>query len=473
IEETVAPECVIYSGGGSMLALIPPTLKDTIMAQIKEGFKNLGIGGELRISYVEDDAPNLKDFGKCIEDLFNSAKNTITIIPSMWDIDPSDLCPSCYIFPKGNNMDECSICSNIEKVRDVLYKPQPANQSIIGTITTRDILNTTTREIMNKILQDADRNSLASFRESIDKMWEFPSPPSGETRPEVAFIKGDGDNFGSIKQDLAHSPTLYRQVSRLFKKLIEDGLTHALQPAYNSQRRPIFRIVFAGGDDFLIIVERWMTIGVLKKLWEFIRNETTSLDEIKKKYCIKRYIGFSTATVVAHSNIPFSIVLETLDKMLEDAKSYSRQYQHQHQQYQHQHQHQQPSATGGGITINIQRFTGLPYIKETYPLSGEELFNNVINKVIGALIDNGKLTIDSRMLYRVRENAISDNADSNLERLLLEIAYRWGRVRKNRPAEASGWKVLYDYTRGIQFYDLVLMLLELVNNDIKYLGGDL
>jgi len=308
---------------------------------------------------------------------------------------------------------------------------------------------------------------------------EAPSPGEEDAGKgeifDVAFIKGDGDNFGLIKSAMSNL-TFYREVSRIFEDVIQRSLALALSEVIihqlllytdkyaassaKSKEKPRylklpFDILYFGGDDFMLVLDAGFVFTFLKAFRDAIvkrlgprKKEYEKLDDSNLSIFP---LGVSLGVVVAPNRAPIHGTLEALTTLCEEAKEKSKRFQKSTDR---------GSVYGGEVCVSLERFTTIPskeFAKEahaqaivgstkicrtSWPLLGSELF------------PENTPTTDSYPLLRLveellncglRSNNIAMFADVYMPKddVELRIRYRATHMEKNSP-QRKGYVLLAD-----------------------------
>jgi len=225
---------------------------------------------------------------------------------------------------------------------------------------------------------------------------------------DVAFVKGDGDDFGKIKSSMSNI-TAYRKINEIFQSVIQGSVAKGLAEVLtalleqklknNGAQQTInlylpFELVYVGGDDFMLVLDAGFLPHFLKGLREEVvrtLGSRTKGEYEKEPDSPLSYmpLGLSLGVVVAQNRAPVYAVLEGLGELLSKAKEKSKA------------ESREESIYGAEIFVALQRFTriplkddvkanydesvweggGLKAYRTSWPRSGSEIFEDTNGRV--------------------------------------------------------------------------------------------
>jgi len=434
LENLLAPENVIYAKGGSLLAIIPvsyyPEIKQHIielferrtivvrpklpdsqalsytLSEIKYGPKvcqekvelvdrrNFGAVVSRTISFLEEDRGylNIGSEEKLrTGEICRSCYELKGEEPEKIDDEEVKICKRCKLVIKEHertkealifsvNLEKSEV-ENLEKFENEFwirllkrFQEKLRNSNVVSELLYKKVNEVTFRVV--KTWDHLGRQHF-SFEEHEDKVYD------------VAFVKGDGDNFGKTKEK-ASSPSLFREFSKTFEEVIEDSIVEAfsdmlikelkvfnkwLETKGEAKTRPEleipFDVVYIGGDDFLVVMDPAYVFTFLKS---FRTNVQKMLGKRTDRYSKEPYqclsivpLGVSMGVAVVKSRAPIGSTLRTLEFMVKKAKEKSKSESNKR-------------PFGSEIYIYMQKFEQIPTIDEveafegftSFPMSGEE-----------------------------------------------------------------------------------------------------
>ncbi|MBS7250211.1 MAG: hypothetical protein KIH08_06420 [Candidatus Freyarchaeota archaeon] len=305
-------------------------------------------------------------------------------------------------------------------------------------------------------------------------------PEEGELGvSDVAFIRGDGDNFGLIKSAM-NNLTLYRKVSKIFKEVIQRSIAKALSEVIIHQLKLYsekycsdieskdlklpsklylpFDIVYFGGDDFFLVLDAGFIFTFLQAFRDSVLDvlgpRRQKYDKREDENLSVFPLGVSLGVVVAPSKAPVHGTLGALGAL----EHYSKRYSKRKQKLDGG-----KIAFGSEISVALERFTTIPskeFVKEIYepkdfgkmtricttawPLLGDEIFSN--NSTKGKPLPLVKLMKMLLEQYGIRSNNVAEFYKIealNEEEIKLRMKFKAARLDKNRP-EREGYNLLAD-----------------------------
>jgi GGDEF domain-containing protein len=432
LEDLLAPENVIYAKGGSLLAIIPvsyyPEIKQYIvelferrtivvrpklpdsqalsytLSEIKYGPKvcqekvelvdrrNFGAVVSRTISFLEEDRGylNIGSEEKLrTGEICRSCYELKGEEPEKIDDEDVKICKRCKLVIKEHertkealifsvNLEKSEV-ENLEKFENEFwirllkrFQEKLRNSNVVSELLYKKVNEVTFRVV--KTWDHLGRQHF-SFEEHEDKVYD------------VAFVKGDGDNFGKTKEK-ASSPSLFREFSKTFEEVIEGSIVEAfsdmlikelevfnkwLETKGEAKTRPEleipFDVVYIGGDDFLVVMDPVYVFTFLKSFRAYVQK---MLGKKTNKYSKEPYqclsivpLGVSMGVAVVKSRAPIGSTLRTLESMVKKAKEKSKSDER---------------PFGSEIYVYMQKFEQIPTIDEveafegftSFPMSGEE-----------------------------------------------------------------------------------------------------
>ncbi|MHA1208621.1 MAG: Cas10/Cmr2 second palm domain-containing protein [Candidatus Freyarchaeota archaeon] len=296
---------------------------------------------------------------------------------------------------------------------------------------------------------------------------KVPTDAEEEEVHDLAFIRGDGDNFGLLKSSMTNL-ALYRKVSNMFVDVIQNSIAKALSEVIVHQLKLYtehenlpesfnlelpFDVVYYGGDDFLLVLDAGFLFVFLNAFRESVLNSLgprrRSYDKGAKENLSIFPLGISLGVVVAPNRAPIHGTLSALKTLEDKAKRFSKS---------RQRAADGSFLFGGEISVAVERFTTIPtkeFVEESYkpvslggateiyhtswPLLGSHIFSS------GASGKQSLLGLVKELLENgVRSNNVAEfvSLESLSEaEVALRIKFKAARLDEDRP-EREAYKTL-------------------------------
>ncbi|MEM0315650.1 MAG: HD domain-containing protein, partial [Archaeoglobaceae archaeon] len=261
IADEISPESLIYAKGGSLLAIIPPSYYGEIRKKIKEHFRNRTLvvkpklplklsyklyefkyGPKVFLDLQSRSSIERRNFGEIVSrtlsflEVEESVGNTVAI-------PVGEICRYCYEFKAEDYLGEnneriCRRCYLVveehKKTKEPLLftldleKVEVGGLDKISSELLRKIVKKFEEKAKNsKVIADLKFKKLKKITFRSVLTWNYLGRQHFFGREEgtydIAFIKGDGDNFGKIKES-ANSITLFRRISNILECVIEGSV---------------------------------------------------------------------------------------------------------------------------------------------------------------------------------------------------------------------------------------------------------
>ena len=477
IEEKLAPESVIFVGGGTLMAVIPPFMFEEIRREAAEaytgnlrgegGVKAPGSGDWVTFTLYEfKNGPAFTwqasaspagrvDLASLASRGFAQLYQLASIALQQVDTDggggekrlkPSGLCAVCNSeesLPDGDKEKEkllgrmgkeereeelgdgriCGICcaaymlrtSMFDSIRHLKVEVDQQGRCTVspgrnqygnelpGVVITARAVELLAEKLEDNLSSDDDMKALLAGKTismnlvpTLDKMGKTmillaENARKGERKEEggvgvpsrIAVVAGDGDNFGAIKASMASLPQ-YRRVSELFAQVLIEGVASGLSEvllrqiqmeckllANDGRERDLrldlpFLVVYAGGDDFLLLLDAAAIFLFLHGLNRYLEGEFGRRSSSYSLGVSVQYLGVSLGVAVVDNRSPLHAALDAAKALEREAKKKSKREQ--------EHERREAGVLfGSGLTVAIHRFTGMPSSEEVKEIYGKEL----------------------------------------------------------------------------------------------------
>lgn len=478
ISSKVSPESLIYAKGGSLLAIIPASYYEEVREIILKHFKErtvvvkpklpsrishkyklyeLKYGPEVFLEDQSESSIKRRNFGEVVSRTLSFMEIEESIGESL-SIPVGEICKYCYEFKAENYSAEneriCRRCYLVveehKKTKEQLLftfdleKLEIAELDKISSELLRKIVKRFEEKVKNKkVIAELKFKKLRRIEFRGVSTWNYLGRQhflgSGEEeRPyDIAFVKGDGDNFGKVKE-AANSITLFRKISGVLESVIEDSIVESFSEIlikmleianlYKVQSEEEleeleleipFDVVFIGGDDFLVLMDPAFIFTFVKS---FRRNVQKILGSKKDRFEKEIYealsifpLGVSMGIAVVKNRIPIKATIEVLNEMVRKAKIKSKE---------------DKRPFGSEIYVYMQRFDQIPTKDEvesqekytSFPMSGEEFLGFLED--LRFFVEKG---VSPNWLERVFGTKMPESTEDACVELLLKMA----RTKKN------------------------------------------
>lgn len=320
ISDKFIPECIVYSGGGNIFAVVPESCDDRFSLELEKAAKRLLISAD--IAYYISDTLNLSDiFGigykhrmLDVENKLNERKKLILnctvnassdFIGSSINVvsDKPEDCFEAHI--NGKTADKQLICSACGK----------RNADYLNTSYLTDDGNLCASCLHKRAVGSAAKRSryINRFNLYNTRPAERVSSLSDISKDYIAVIYGDGNNMGGIIQQF-DKITQMMEFSRDVKNIID----RAVFGSMNEHEMTRFEVVGLGGDDVFIIVEGSKAIKFTVSL---IKKYNSAFDKYRE---LGQVSTMSAGIAIAKTNIPIQIIIDKAEEKLSDAKSIAK-----------------------------------------------------------------------------------------------------------------------------------------------------
>ena len=329
-----APSCIIYAGGGSLLALVPVDLAEGLKSEIEALYSRETGAATITCVWQPVDAEqvqgHLDDLMARQSLLLRRAKQEKDPLPFFEAIPPVRRCDSCGIRP----------AAEVETEPELRWLCRPCKKKIEKS---RPGKNLWTREFLDELLAGrldcepstylagSDPAELDSVQGARD-LEEIAQ--ASQDKKSIGFIYADGNGVGRLVEE---SKTIeeYRRKSDILHKAIRQAvftaLGHHLRIARDIQREVAkgkyeeieaihpFEIITIGGDDALLIVPGDRALDVAIALGRTFEAELSKYEEF-----VSSRATLSVGLVIADRRNPVYFLYSLAEELLKSAKRRDR-----------------------------------------------------------------------------------------------------------------------------------------------------
>ncbi|MEM3504967.1 MAG: HD domain-containing protein [Archaeoglobaceae archaeon] len=421
LANTISPESVIYAKGGSLLAIIPASYYNEIREKILNHFKNRTLivkpklpsrfryrlyefkyGPKFFLDSQSEPSIKRRNFGEIVSRTLSFLEVEEEIGNSVV-IPVGEICKYCYEFKAEEYLGEENerIC---KRCHLVVEEHKITKELFLFTLDLEKVEVGESSKISNELFQkivkrfeEKTKNSrvIAELKFKGLRKVKFRSVPTwnylgrqhffgrDEGTYDIVFIKGDGDNFGKVKE-AASSITLFKWISKTLDDVIEGSIVESFSEIlvkmlelaklhkWDSEEIELeipFDIVFVGGDDFLVLLDPAFVFTFVEK---FRKNVQKILGSKKDRFekeiheALSMFpLGVSMGIAIVKNRVPIKATIEVLNEMVGIAKIRSKE---------------DKRPFGGEIYVYMQKFDQIPTKDEiekqkkytSFPMDGEE-----------------------------------------------------------------------------------------------------
>lgn len=315
ISKRFIPECIVYSGGGNIFAVVPESCEDSFAIELERAAKSLLVSAD--IAYYISDEIRLSDiFGDNyrrkmveVENSLNERKKLI--------INCTKNAESEFI---GRSIKV--VCERPEDCFEAAVNGTPADHELIcNACGKRNADYTAGKEVLctsclhKRAVGDAAKRSRYINRY---KLYNSSEPEAVSTLEDIsdkyiAVIYGDGNNMGGIIQKFAKI-TQMMEFSRDVKSIVEKSVFESMKEHHMTR----FEVVGLGGDDVFIIVEGNKAIKFTVSMIEKYNSQF-------EKYRSSGQVSTMSAGIaIAKYDMPIRIIIDKSKEKLSEAKSIAK-----------------------------------------------------------------------------------------------------------------------------------------------------
>lgn len=343
------PECVVYSGGGNILLVVPEGEGRKCCERIESLFRNVTISAQSVAEYITVSMEQLNQqyFSDVLSHLeMKKTERQMTILPltKEW-VDEGDINFYRPVKIKLNNeeyrkIDQataidnphyrtkdneqiCPLC-NKRIVTMFIARYKDASKHVCQSCFHKIVAGRNTRifiDDMKEVLAKFKKKlPFAEFSENIEIMCKKTESE------EIALIFGDGNNMGAFVKDLA-SFQAYRYFSYLTdsitKASVYTTLVEVIGDDISYEGKAQFEILSIGGDDVVLLVPAKFSLRAARVFLE-------KFDRAFVRYGEKEHEGdeegmtLSIGICIGDKKTPFATLFKTASELLKNAKHFKK-----------------------------------------------------------------------------------------------------------------------------------------------------
>lgn len=315
ISDKFIPECIVYSGGGNIFAVVPERCEAGFALELERAAKKLLISAD--IAYYLSGSLKLSDiFGEnyrlkmvSVENELNDRKKLIINCAANAQSEylgdnieiVSEKEEDCFSAPvNGTPIDGFAICDACGK--------RNADYISAGDALCASCLHKRAVGYAAKRSRYINRFNIYNSRpaEPVSSIPEI-------SEDYIAVIYGDGNNMGGIIQKFTKI-TQMMEFSRDVKNIVDRAVFESM----DEHEMTRFEVVGLGGDDVFIIVEG---VKAIRFTISMIKKYNSAFDKYRKSGQVST---MSAGIAIAKSDMPIRIIIDKAEDQLSKAKSIAR-----------------------------------------------------------------------------------------------------------------------------------------------------
>lgn len=315
ISDRFIPECIVYSGGGNIFAVVPDECDDCFALELERAAKQLLISAD--IAYYISNTMQISDvFGNNYKSKMADVENRLNERKKL--IINSSCNARSEFFKK--------------KIGIVSEKPEDCFEAEVnGTLVSEGIVCEACGK-RNAVYKVGDDHLCASCLHKravgnaakrsryINRFNLYNTSPaetvkslSDISKDYIAVIYGDGNNMGGIIQQFTKI-TQMMEFSRDVKSIVDKAVFESM----NEHHMTRFEVVGLGGDDVFIIVEG-------EKAIRFTVSMIKKYNSRFEKYRSSGQVSTMSAGIaIAKTDMPIRVVIDKAEEKLSEAKSIAK-----------------------------------------------------------------------------------------------------------------------------------------------------
>jgi len=278
------PECVIYCGGGNVLAFVPAGKGETVCQELEKKYAEISLTARHAFEYISSSLNDLvKNYNEKMKELnkkLEERKKT-----KIYPINPDSMFKSITIDQQeisfkdikaiNNKNAVCELCA----VRDAKYRvPSPEG----------DIL--ACPSCMRKNVVGSKKTIFYDeYQQFIGKEPERGVSSISDIRDgngQVAVIYADGNNMGNIVMSI-DSPFEHMYFSRRLDYVTKSSVYHAIHKVMGDRAK--FEAIALGGDDVFIIVPGDTSLEITYEIIDAFDKGFDGLISMSAGICIAKH----------------------------------------------------------------------------------------------------------------------------------------------------------------------------------------
>ena len=282
--EKYIPECVIYCGGGNMLAFVPAGQGKTICKEFETKYADISLTARHAFEHISCSLDELmKDYNEKMRELNEKLdeRKKVKIYPINPDseLDAVKIGPQLIRFDKAERIDAKNAVCELCAVRDAVYRVPAPEEPILACPSC----------MRKNRVGDYKAIFYDEYEDFIGKSPERDVSSVSDIQDEngqVAVIYADGNNMGNIVMNI-NSPFEHMYFSRRLDYVTKSSVYRAIHKVMEDKAR--FEAIALGGDDVFIIVPGDTSLEINNEIINAFDKSFEGLISMSAGVCIAKH----------------------------------------------------------------------------------------------------------------------------------------------------------------------------------------
>ncbi len=317
VEKEFIPESIVYNGGGNFFAIVPEGEGENLAKEIEKVYEKVTVTGQSVAVSMEGSLNSIakENYQNTVSriqqkiDERQMVKFDFRVNPDLGDItylsDDKE-----YTINKYNEKDKiCTHCNS----RNASYIFNE-NEYLCLSCLNKNLQGGKSGKnyFKNEFLKYAYKHNKSIEDKQINELEDIADIKQGNNT--IGIIYGDGNNMGSIIQDIKSLLQM-----RYFSEKTESSIYEAVYGAILKELNvTAFEVIAIGGDDIFMIVPGKKAIDIAKNIGE--RFDNLFKNQSEEKYQITMSLGVT----IAKYNTPVQYLFDLSQQLLKSAKKASK-----------------------------------------------------------------------------------------------------------------------------------------------------
>lgn len=299
-------ECILYSGGGNIIIVLPSGCGKSFCKDIEEEYQKILLGCNFAFEYSQFSLYDLLFNYKCVSNKITQVleqRKQFKLFPSEYDI-PKDINieinnKKINVYNNTNittNKETCTSCNN--RTSKFFIQNFDEENKLCSVCYLKYKVGSEIRNNFKEEYEMITKSYAADF-ESLEDISDY-----------IAIIYGDGNNMGNV---VMHINNIFEMMyfSRKTDQITKQSVYQAINKYGGDNVK--FEIVALGGDDIFIIVDAKIAFKIAS---EIIKSYDESFN---------KSITMSVGILITKSKTPIVSGLSIAQRLLKIAKKFSKE----------------------------------------------------------------------------------------------------------------------------------------------------